>query len=130
MSFEKPNGKWYSELDTERKKMVDEILSTYSTPWWNSDDPKIAAMYQVFEERLFIDIDFFKEGLSTILGRTINTHDLISDGLKDEVTRIVLQGKERTKEEAQDVSISNLKSFEAFCLANNISCKSIKLNQE
>ena len=44
--------------------------------WWESDDPTQVAMYQIFEDILMTDFSKFHEGLETIVGRPVYTHEM------------------------------------------------------
>ena len=54
--------------------------------WWESKDPVQVAMYQIFEDILMVDFSTYHEGLETIVGRPVYTHEfgLTVEGLRKE----------------------------------------------
>ena len=53
-----------------------QAASQYDERWWESNDPVIVAMYQLYEPILMVDFDVFHGGLEKLLGRPVFTHEL------------------------------------------------------
>lgn len=93
-----------------------DAMNRYEEAWWENEDDKLRAGYQVFEDVLLMSLNTYKEGLSALLRRPVSKAELRrnEDQLQKEVRQTIpsLEGLDLLYRETADVKRSQVPGLE------------------
>jgi len=116
-------------IPEENKKAMLKAMQKYGeNHWWESDDPKEIAKFQLFEDIILTDFKTFHKGVELLLQRPVCTHEfgLNIEGLRKEAIEIIAHsnigieivdiGNERRSEKIRE----GFHKLEDFCKKHDI----------
>lgn len=94
-----------------------DVMNRHENAWWEYEDDRLRAGYQVFEDVLLIPVEKYKEGLSDLLNRPVSSSELRRnrDQLQREVKEALPQLESlgilyREKEDIRESQTSGLET--------------------
>ena len=89
---ERTYEKKMAQLPKENRQAMHDAMEKYgNNHWWLSDEPKIIAQNQLFEDCLLVPFALFHKGIEELLGRPVWTHEFGTNikGLREEATKVI-----------------------------------------
>lgn len=86
----------FGETAKYSQDAVYDLMNRYDEAWWEFEDNRLRAGYQVFEDVLIIPLEEYKEGLSSLLSRPVSSAELERNKqqLQEEVREAIPQLEE------------------------------------
>jgi hypothetical protein len=81
-----------AQLPKDAQRAMRDAMEKYGNDhWWLSDEPKIIAQNQIFEDCLLVPFALFHKGIEELLGRPVwrSEFDTNKKGLREESTKVI-----------------------------------------
>lgn len=90
------------------KECLEQMEKCGKNRWWNSEDKRVLAYYQLMNPILLIPFDKFHEALEFLLGRPVGIHEMgvNYEGLKAEAERAFKGTQDSAEQKAESIKES------------------------